>query len=129
MEEKFDLILLFSGGYDSTLLLKMAFARHLKPLCLLFNYHQKHSDELKFAEASCYANKVAYDKIELSLPIYSNLMNTHKTYEGVNVHHVPSRNLIFLSIATAIAESRNIPLIWYGANYEDREKIFPDKLS
>ena len=126
METKFDLILLFSGGYDSSLLLKIALAMKLRPLCLIIDYHQIHDEELKYAEKFCLANQVHIQKMYIDLPASSNLLEDKKTYEGVNIHHVPSRNLIFVSMAASIAESRDIPLIWYGANYEDREKIFPD---
>jgi 7-cyano-7-deazaguanine synthase in queuosine biosynthesis len=47
-------------------------------------------------------------------------------YPGVSEWHVPSRNLMFLGIAASVAEDMGVSLIWYGANYEDREHLFPD---
>ena len=125
-EKKYDLILLLSGGYDSTLLAKLAIDMGAEILCLLFNYKQQHIQELEFATNFCVSNNLDYAITQLSLPISSNLTENKKTYEGVNPHHVPARNLIFLSIAASIAESKGIDTIWYGANYEDRELLFPD---
>jgi 7-cyano-7-deazaguanine synthase len=126
MGKHYDLILLFSGGFDSTLLLKIALRHGLVPYCVMFDYGQKHVVELEYAKKICKDNDVDWVVVYLAVPFQSNLMDVKKTYEGVNVHHVPSRNLMFVSIAAGIAESMEVPLIWYGANYEDREKLFPD---
>jgi len=40
--------------------------------------------------------------------------------------HVPSRNLMFISIAASIAEDKGIGTIWYGANWDDYLNEFPD---
>jgi len=126
MNKKYDLLILFSGGYDSTLLVQLAMNMDANILCLLFDYGQKHIIELEYAKEFCLKRNIPYEIIKLSLPIASNLTDEKKTYEGVNIHHVPARNLMFLSIAASIAESKEILTIWYGANYEDREKLFPD---
>jgi len=49
-------------------------------------------------------------------------------YRGVNIHNVPQRNSIFLTLAAGIAESKNITEIWFGANWQDFELDFPDCL-
>ncbi len=126
MEEKVDMILLFSGGRDSSVLLHLAKNMGKNVLCLLFDYEQIHVEELNFAKNMCSKMDVLFYVQKLNIPIKSNLTDDVKTYEGVSPFHVPSRNLIFLSIAASIAESMDIPLIWYGANYEDRENQFPD---
>ena len=123
---KFDVLLLFSGGLDSTVLFKLALNNKLNLRCVLFDYGQQHVVELDYARKFCDKFKVQYDILKLELPILSNLTEDKHTYEGVSPYHVPARNLIFLSIAASICESRDIPLIWYGANYEDRELLFPD---
>ena len=125
-KEKDDLILLFSGGYDSTLLLKLALEMDLQVLCVLINYGQKHVEELNYAKELCKDNNTDWLVVDVGLPTPSNLTDIPKTYEGVSPWHVPSRNLIFISIAASIAEGSGVPLIWYGANYEDREHLFPD---
>lgn len=127
MEKKvYDLLLLFSGGYDSTLLLTLALEMDMIPFCVLINYGQKHIKELGYAERYCAENKVDYSIANITLPVASNLTEEKKTYEGVSPWHVPARNLIFIGIAASIAESKGITEIWYGANYEDREHLFPD---
>jgi 7-cyano-7-deazaguanine synthase len=124
--EKYDLVLLFSGGYDSTLLLKLATELQLVPYCVLINYGQNHIQELDYAKVLCFDNLIDWRIVSVNLPTPSNLTSEAKTYEGVSPWHVPARNLIFIAIAASIAEGLNIPLIWYGANYEDREHLFPD---
>jgi len=104
-EMKSNLILLYSGGYDSTLLLQLALKLYLTPFCLLFDYNQVHSEELKFAENTCKELKQRYEIIKIPSYAKSKLTFGDVTYSGVSEWHVPSRNLIFISIAASIAES------------------------
>ena len=55
MREKEDLVILFSGGADSILLLELAAQLEKNPFCVLFDYNQKHVQELNFAKK--YLNK------------------------------------------------------------------------
>lgn len=127
MNEKPNLLLLFSGGYDSTLLLKLALSLAYNPFCLIINYQQKHIQELDFAKKLCKEHYVSFEELFIKIPAPSSLsIIEQKTYEGVSPWHVPARNLIFVSFAASIAEAKEIPLIWFGANYEDREQLFPD---
>lgn len=122
-----DLILLYSGGLDSTLLLEMAIRDHLFPLCLSFNYGQKHQEELEYAANYCKRYNLPNPVVRIWLDITSKLTNdVGEVYDGVSSWHVPSRNLIFIAMAASIAECEGIELIWYGANYDDRENLFPD---
>jgi len=125
-----EIILLFSGGMDSTLLMILALQLGYKPYCLLFDYGQKHKVELEFAMKQCekcqLIRQFAYEVVNLDLDVHSKLTDGTEPYKGVSPWHVPARNLIFISIAASIAESHGTDLVWYGANYEDREKLFPD---
>jgi len=124
---KEDLILLFSGGADSTLLLKMAISIGYTPLCIIFDYGQIHKKEIDYAIKTCNKYSLGYEVIHIPLDgVSSALTDGNAQYEGVSEWHVPSRNLIFISLATSIAESKGIKRIWYGANYGDRENLFPD---
>jgi 7-cyano-7-deazaguanine synthase len=126
-EEKFNLVLLLSGGLDSALLLEMALELHMNPFCLLINYGQKHVKELEFAKKLCEEKQVEFEIISIkNLNVSSKLIDGTVKYPGVSEWHVPGRNLMFISIAASVAESYGIPLIWYGANYEDRDHLFPD---
>jgi 7-cyano-7-deazaguanine synthase len=120
------IVLLYSGGFDSSLLLSMALKVDYEPLCLLIDYGQIHIDELKYAEKFCQKLKVNHITISVTLPVASKLTDGNAVYDGVSEWHVPSRNMIFVSLAASIAESERISTIWYGPNYEDREALFPD---
>lgn len=120
-------LILFSGGADSTLLVRMATSINLQPICLLIDYGQKHVAELTVAERYCKKYLLQYFKVEMKgLNIHSKLKDKPVNYPGVSEWHVPGRNAMFVSLAASFAESEGIDLIWYGANYEDREHLFPD---
>ena len=125
MKDK-EVIILFSGGFDSTLLLEMALSIGMRPHCLLIDYGQVHKQELTFAVKSCEHHKVTYEIIKINLKVKSKLTDGVEQYEGVSEWHVPARNGIFVMLAASIAESMGVDLIWYGANYPDREARFPD---
>ena len=118
------IIILFSGGFDSTLLLEMAIKLDYDPVLITFRYDQIHLEEVavgkKFAE-----NRFNHIILEVVLGS-SVLTGVDVKYDGVSEYHVPSRNLTFISLAASQAESLGISKIWYGANYADRENLFPD---
>lgn len=119
-------IILFSGGYDSTFLVNLAWKIKLVPFCILFDYGQKHIKELEVAEQFCSDEGLRYEVIKLNIGVQSKLTQGDQRYEGVSEWHVPSRNLIFLAHAASLAEGNDFDLIWYGANYADRDHLFPD---
>ena len=126
---KENLVMLYSGGADSRLMLELAFETGKIPYCVLIDYGQAHIAELKFAEAQLMNKNVNYQTVEIKdLNINSGLTGNKEqgTYKGVHSMHVPSRNLIFIGIATAIAESLGIDTIWYGADWSDYLNEFPD---
>ncbi len=125
-EKKHDLVLLFSGGIDSTLLLLMALKAGYSPYCLIIDYGQSNIKEVMCARDTCCRLQVTWRIITIEMPTKSNLTKEQKTYEGVSEWYVPSRNLIFLGLAASLAESEGIDTIWYGANYEDKELKFLD---
>ena len=120
------LLLLFSGGLDSTVLLNLALDLGYDVSCLIFHYGQKHEKEIEYARAQCSKRAVNWTLASITLPIPSKLTTGDKQYEGVSPWHVPARNMLFTAYAASLAESQGIDLIWYGANYADRENIFPD---
>lgn len=126
MEKGKSILILFSGGYDSTLLVLMAIKMGYKVQCILFDYGQTHIKELEIAIRFCKEHKISYSCIILNFEVESKLTSGQTRYEDVSEWHVPSRNLIFLSHVASIAEQEGINLIWYGANYGDREALFPD---
>ena len=120
------LLLLFSGGLDSTVLLCLALDLGYDVSCLIFHYGQRHEKEVEFAKAQCAKRAINYTFAPITLPGSSVLTGQDKQYEGVSPWHVPARNMVFTAYAASLAESQGIDLIWYGANYADRENIFPD---
>lgn len=124
-----DLVLLYSGGADSTLLLKMAQSMERKVFAVMIDYGQLHIKELEFANE--YLKKHSIPNMTIKIDGYN--VNSALTgsgekgiYEGVHEMNVPARNSIFLSLAAGVAESKGITEIWFGANWEDYEHLFPD---
>jgi 7-cyano-7-deazaguanine synthase len=123
-----NLIILSSGGSDSTLLLHMALEQGLHPHCVLIDYEQNQKIELNFARRYLNEKSIPYQTVQLhQLSITSGLTTGEKSlYDDVNEMYVPSRNLMFVSIAASIAENMKISTIWYGANFSDWANRFPD---
>lgn len=119
-------LILFSGGYDSTLLVELAKSMELVPVCVLFDYGQKHKEELIVAKKFCKDNEIEHIPLKIPINVSSRLTHGAQEYEGVSEWHVPGRNLIFLSHVVSMAEGMRIDRIWFGANYEDRINLFPD---
>jgi 7-cyano-7-deazaguanine synthase len=129
METKEDLVVLFSGGADSTLLLKLAEKLGKKVFALMIDYGQLHKAELEYAKKYLDNHKINNMTVTISgYDVNSGLTGSGEKglYEGVDIHNVPTRNSIFLSLAYGISESKGIQEIWYGANWEDYDHLFPD---
>ncbi len=126
--KKYDLVILYSGGADSRLMVTIAEMLNKKFLLLLIDYGQLHIDEVKAAEKHCKENRWNYVKCELHIPINSGLTGNGEKNESGKVHpmYVPGRNTMFLSMAFSIAENNKIPTIWIGCDWSDRLNLFPD---
>lgn len=126
MKEK--VLVLFSGGADSVLMMELLKKLDKVPFALLIDYGQLHKEELEFAKGYCDKNKIEYTKVSLvDYNVKSGLTTGEKNlYNGVHSHNVPARNSIFLSIAAGIAENINSKKVWIGCDYSDREGLFPD---
>ena len=86
---------------------------------VLFDYGQRHVQELIWAKCHCHRLKVLFTTIEVS-----RLHGSQLTYDKGGVV-VPNRNAIFLSLAANLAESLGCERITYACN-EDDFKVFPD---
>ncbi len=124
------ILILYSGGADSRLMLQFALNMGYHPECLLINYNQRNSDELKVAEIQLEELNIPYQTIPLTFmsQIDSGLTGDGKKNTTGEVHemHVPGRNTIFLSVAYSIAETSDIDTIWIGCDWSDRLNLFPD---
>ncbi len=124
-----DLIILFSGGADSVCMLEFAKELYRNPHCLLVDYNQKHIKELDVAKNYLKKRNVPFNVIKINgLDVGSGLTGNGNpgTYKNVHPMYVPSRNLLFISLAASYAEAGGISEIWYGANKDDIDNAFPD---
>ena len=124
-----NLLILYSGGADSRLLLEFALKVKKNPYCILIQYEQKHLDEIASGIRQLHDLNIPFQVLTISgLGIDSGLTGSGKKgkFEGVSEMYVSGRNTIFLSLAFSIAESKGIDTIWYGADYSDRLNLFPD---
>ena len=123
------IVMLYSGGADSVLMLKLAQMSGRQPHCVLINYGQKHVDELNVAENQLCDWGVKYQVITIDgLNVDSGLTGDLEEgrWDNVSEMHVPARNTIFIGLAMSVAENMDIDEVWYGPDYSDRVHLFPD---
>lgn len=125
-------VVLLSGGLDSSTVLALAKERGYDVVALTFDYGQKHKRELSSSRKIARHFKV---KEHIILPLdLGELLRSSLTRESIRVPenrteeemssgvpstYVPSRNIIFLSIAASIAESRGLDVVFIAANSVD----------
>ena len=109
------IIHLLSGGLDSVTMLYDLKQKGHNVHCLLFNYHQKHVQELTYAKLHCHRLGVLFTTMELP-PL-----------GGLNDESwiVPNRNCILLSLAVNLAVQAKADTVTIGCNKDD-EAAFPD---
>jgi 7-cyano-7-deazaguanine synthase len=125
-------IVLLSGGLDSSTVLALAKERGFDVVALTFDYGQKHKRELNSsrkmarhfkAKEHIIAPLSLGELLRSSLTRDSMSIPENRTEEeissGVPSTYVPSRNIIFLSIAASIAESRGAEAIFIATNSVD----------
>lgn len=130
-------LLLCSGGLDSTTLLAQAVQRHgaENVVALSISYGQKHIRELRSAQAVCEHYGVERYELDLgaifaqsdcSLLVQSEEAIPHESYaaqqqgseEPVSTY-VPFRNGLFLASAASMALSLGCSVLIYGAHADD----------
>ena len=124
-------IVLLSGGLDSSTCLFIAQKLNFDIIALSIQYSQKHSIELEYAKKIVqYTNVKEHIILNLDLSLIGGSALTsnidvpkggeHLYQEDyIPITYVPARNLIFLSMATALAEARNSRDIFIGVNSLD----------
>lgn len=129
-------ILLLSGGIDSTTLLAKLSSEGYEVIALSFNYGQKHEIELNYARqnAKNYGVKehhiIELDKMLFNSSALVNNKISISTYESENLPngqvnaYVPFRNLLFLSMALSMAESKNINEVYIAINNDDNNNFW-----
>src|SRR4051812_40584783 len=117
-------IVILSGGLDSTVCLAEAVAAGDAVIALSVDYGQRHAVELARARAIAahYGLEHIEQRLDLSawggsaLTDASIEVPTARDNEGIPVTYVPGRNLIFLSLAIALAEARGFGNVSIGVN-------------
>ncbi len=132
MQTKPKAISLLSGGVDSTTATAIAIADGFDITALSFDYGQRHFVELIAAKRVAEALKISEHIIfPLDLDAVGGSALTDRAADipkgrasdeighGIPSTYVPARNIVFLSISLAFAESRGAQAIYIGANAID----------
>ena len=123
-------LVLFSGGQDSTTCLAHALTRYARVETLAFDYRQRHVVELQSrlevlkairARFPDWAEKLGEDHL-LDLAVLGQVSETSLTRDmafqmeasGLPNTFVPGRNLLFLTLAAALAYRRDLDVIVTG---------------
>jgi len=139
------IIIVFSGGLDSTVLLYKYINKGYDVKPITFYYGQKHHKEIDCASSICLKLGLKHSIINLqslqrflSSGLTSNditIPDGHYEDETMKLTVVPNRNSILLNIAAAYAESNKINKIAIGVHagdhaiYPDCRKEFIDKIN
>src|ERR1700733_8843658 len=125
----FDAVCLASGGLDSTLCLHLLRERGLRALPLYVHYGQRnHSKEWGALSAACKRNSFARP-IKFEFSSFGRIIRSGLTGRDLRVNEdafTPTRNLLFLVLAGAVASSKGARNIVIGLLAE-RTTIFPDQ--
>lgn len=128
-----DAVAIVSGGLDSvTLLHYLVKVERLRPAAITFLYGQKHSREVDCArQQAVLAGVQVHQILDLSIlqPLFASsalvaadvaVPTIEQVTDDVQPPtYVPNRNMIFLAIAAALAETRGSPAVYYGAQRHD----------
>lgn len=146
-----DSVAIVSGGLDSTVLVYDMISQGYTPHMLSFNYGQRHSKELRFAEYTAQKLGLRHDIVDLTglTHLISNSALTsprafepkgrfikevdraievpegHYAEDSMKATVVPNRNMIMLSIAAGIAVNNKYKCIATGVHGGDHF-IYPD---
>ncbi|MFK7760062.1 MAG: 7-cyano-7-deazaguanine synthase QueC [Phycisphaerales bacterium] len=123
-------VILLSGGLDSTTVLAMAIEMGFACHAIAFDYGQRHRHELMASEhiarsmgAASYRvfpiDIGAFGGSALTTEIEVPKDRDESAMADIPVTYVPARNLVFLSIATALAETLKAKDIFLGVNAVD----------
>ena len=134
MNQRDKIIVLVSGGMDSTTLLWFAKEKFSEVYAISFNYGQKHSIELKFAEQLVRKARVKKHFI-VDVPHLKGIEGSALTDKNIEIPSeeysdsppittVPMRNLNFLAIAASFADIYQINNIGIGIHSVDSP--YPD---
>ena len=119
-------VVLLSGGLDSTVALAFALDRGHDVVAVSFDYGQTHVKELEAAERIAVGHfGVPHQIIDIkgllvgasALTGALQIPDTHAT--DIDATYVPGRNLVMVSIGAAVAEAVGAGAVVIGANADD----------
>lgn len=131
------IVLIFSGGLDSTTLLYDLLMRGNMVKTLSIDYGQRHGKELESAQRIAHRRGVEWRRVDLSGGLRGLLRGSSQTDPMVAVpegHYaeesmkktiVPNRNMMMLSVAVAYAIASDFEVVAYAAHAGDHA-IYPD---
>ena len=124
-------IVLASGGLDSTVAAAVARRDGYRLTLLTIDYQQRHAVEIQCAKhvaETLGAERHVVLRVDLraiggsaltdELPVPKDRSGSERHHD-IPLTYVPSRNLIFLSLAAAQAEGMDASVIYFGANVVD----------
>jgi 7-cyano-7-deazaguanine synthase len=127
-----------SGGLDSTTMAYSLRAQGYSLVSISFDYGQRHRKELAFAEQMAADLDAPWTLIDLHAAGVTNILtgsaltddtvtvpDGHYADESMKITVVPNRNAIMLSIACALAVTREASAVAFGAHTGDHF-IYPD---
>jgi 7-cyano-7-deazaguanine synthase len=134
MTEREKVLLIYSGGADSTTLLYHLLDCGWDVETVSFDYGQRHRKEIECARAIAQLMEVQWDCVVM--PDFGNLCTSsllgdsdipdgHYESENMKQTVVPNRNMMMLSVAAGIAISRSYDSIAFAAHAGDHA-IYPD---
>ncbi|MDR0932839.1 MAG: 7-cyano-7-deazaguanine synthase QueC [Victivallales bacterium] len=121
-------VVLLSGGLDSATVLAIAKKANFDCYALSFDYGQRHSCELESAKKIArQLGAKRHNIVKIDLRLWGGSALTDDAIaipeagesQGIPATYVPARNLIFLSFATAWAETLKARDIFIGVNSVD----------
>ena len=127
-----------SGGLDSTTMAYSLRAQGYSLIAISFDYGQRHRKELAFAEQVAADLDASWTLIDLHAAGLTNVLtgsaltddtvtvpDGHYADQSMKITVVPNRNAIMLSIACALAVTREAGAVAFGAHTGDHF-IYPD---
>jgi len=118
-------VVLLSGGLDSSTVLYLAQSQGYKCQALIFDYGQRHRQEIACAVKMARVSGCAYKILKISFPwkgsalLDKKIKVPEKIISGIPATYVPARNIIFLSFALSLAEVIKANAIFIGAHAQD----------
>jgi len=128
-------VIIYSGGMDSYTVLHLAKHEGYEVHAVSFNYGQRHSKELLYAEKVTRKFNIPHKIVDISSinqliagsSLTSDIDVPQGHYEEASMKQtvVPNRNMILLSLAVGYAVSIKAEAVYFGAHSGDHA-IYPD---